>query len=116
MVAWDEAGDDLALAGLGRQPSETAAEYAGRAGRVATGVAAPLAQLADHLSAAAYSPAGVDRTIARRAEAAAAAVSADVRAGAHPARRALWLLDPRPLVRAVRERAAARRSETHARV
>src|SRR3712207_1489013 len=26
LVAWDEAGEDLALAGLGRQPSETAAE------------------------------------------------------------------------------------------
>ena len=115
-VAWEEAGDDLALAGLGRQPSETAAEYAGRAGRVAEGVAAPLAELAGHLSVAAYSPAGVDEGAAGRAESAAAAVRADLRATAPPVRRALWVLDPRPLVRAVREWAAGARRRTDGKV
>ncbi|HEX2193052.1 MAG TPA: transglutaminaseTgpA domain-containing protein [Acidimicrobiales bacterium] len=111
LVAWDEAGDDLALAGLGRLPSETAPEYAGRAGRVVAGVAVPLAELAGHVSAAAYSPAGVDEATAARAEAASAAVQADVRATTPPARRALWVLDPRPLVRAVSGCVTARRGK-----
>ena len=116
LVAWEEAGDDLALAGLGRQPSETVAEYAGRAGRVAAGVAAPLAELAGHLSVAAYSPVGVDDVAAGRAESAAAAVRADVRAAALPVHRALWVLDPRPLARAITEWAANQRRKKDARV
>jgi transglutaminase-like putative cysteine protease len=99
LVAWEEAGDDLDLAGLGRLPSETAAEYAGRAGRVAAGVAAPLSELAVHVSVAAYSPTGVDEAAAGRAESAAAAVRADLWATAGPVHRARWALDPRPLLR-----------------
>ena len=112
LVSWEEAGDDLARAGLGRQPWETASEYAGRAGRVAAGVAAPLAELAGHLSVAAYSPTGVDDAAARRAESAAAAVRADVRTTANPVRRAIWVLDPRPLARTVRTFAARPRRKT----
>ena len=115
LVAWDEAGDDLALAGLGRLPSETAPEYAGRAGWVAAGVAAPLTELADHVSVAAYSPTGVDEAAAGRAESAAAAVRAEVRASARPVRRALWALDPRPLLKEAPQWAEKLRNRTRLR-
>jgi transglutaminase-like putative cysteine protease len=109
LVAWEEAGEDLALAGLGRRPAETANEYAERARVGAAGAAPALAELAGHLSAAAFSPAGVDEAAAVRAEAAAAVVRADVRVAATPGRRALWALDPRPLARAASDAVESRR-------
>ena len=108
LVAWQEAEDDLAVAGLGRQPAETGSEYARRlanvGGPASSGrVTAGMAELADHRSEAAFSPVGVDERAAERAERAAAAVTTALRSEAGPARRALWSLHPRPLVEAARD-------------
>ena len=105
LVAWQEAEDDLAVAGLGRQPAETGSEYARRlanvGGPASNGrVAAGMAELAGHRSAAAFSPSGADERAAGQAETAAAAVATALRSGASPARRALWSLHPRPLAEA----------------
>jgi hypothetical protein len=98
LVAWDEAGEDLARAGLGRLPAETAPEYARRLDIVSPETSGALAALAADLSAAAFSASGVSDDAAARAEAAAGAVKVELRASASPLRRALWALDPRPLV------------------
>ncbi|MGI8777299.1 MAG: transglutaminaseTgpA domain-containing protein [Acidimicrobiales bacterium] len=102
MLAWSEAEEDLARAGLGQRPAETPTEYATRArtGLATTPVGLAMVDLAGQLTSAAYSPAGADDAAAGRAESAAATVRTAVRAQAGPVARTLWSLDPRPLVRA----------------
>ncbi len=103
LLAWSEAEEDLARAGIGQRPAETAAEFAARArsGLPATSAGSAMFELAGQLSSAAYSPAGADETAAHRAESAAATVRTAVRADVGPVARTLWSLDPRPLVKAV---------------
>ncbi|HEX2274519.1 MAG TPA: DUF3488 and transglutaminase-like domain-containing protein, partial [Acidimicrobiales bacterium] len=69
LAAWQDAEDDLAVAGLGRRPAETGSEYARRLANLggpasSRNVAAGMAELAGHRSAAAFSPAGVDERTA----------------------------------------------------
>ncbi|HEX2042820.1 MAG TPA: DUF3488 and transglutaminase-like domain-containing protein, partial [Acidimicrobiales bacterium] len=113
LAAWQDAEDDLSVAGLGRRPAETGSEYARRlanaGGPMSSGrVAAGMAELAGHRSAAAFSPAGVDESTASRAEQAAASVTTALRSEAGAARRTLWALNPRPLADAAREGVGAR--------
>lgn len=96
MLAWSDAEDELALAGLRRRPSETAPEYAVRAGDI-TGAGPATSELATCVTSAAFSPTGADDATAARAEAAAAAIRVEVGKDVNPARRAARYLDPRPL-------------------
>jgi len=101
LLAWTEAEEDMARAGLAPRPAETAGEYADRASggtEPATGTA--LVELAGEVSTAAYSPLGADEHAAARAETAAAAVRSAVSDDLGPVRTALWSLDPRPLLAA----------------
>jgi transglutaminase-like putative cysteine protease len=113
LAAWQDAEEDLSVAGLGRHPAETGSEYARRlanvGGPASSGrVAAGMAELAGHRSAAAFSPTGVDEGTAAQAERAAAAVTTALRSEAGPARRTLWALNPRPLMDAAKESVGAR--------
>jgi transglutaminase-like putative cysteine protease len=100
LVAWDEAEDDLAATGLGRQRWETAAEYTARVGPVGgETVSRHLGVLTADAEAAAWSGAGVEPAVADRAEETAAALGTALRADATPLRRTLWAIDPRPLLR-----------------
>ncbi len=100
LVAWDEAEEDLAVTGLGRQRWETAAEYTARVGPVGgPAVSQHLGLLAVDAEAAAWSGAGVEPEIAVRAEESAAALGDALRAEAGPLLRARWAFDPRPLLR-----------------
>ncbi len=103
LLAWSEAEEDLARAGIGQRRAETAAEYAARArsGLPDTSAGSAMFELAGQLSSAAYSPAGADEVAAHRAESAAATVRTAVRADVGPVARTLWSLDPRPLVKAI---------------
>ncbi len=100
LVAWDEAEEDLAATGLGRQRWETAAEYAARVGPVGgETVAHHLDGLTVDAEAAAWSGAAVATEVADRAEGNAAAIGAALRQDATPLRRAALAVDPRPLLR-----------------
>ena len=115
LVAWQEAEEDLRLAGLGRRPAETGPEYVQRlqaAGAFSS--LTELDELSGHRSAAAYSLAGVDEPTARRAEAAAAALGEALRSEAPVWRRAKWALDPRPLLEAARGARESRRERNRA--
>jgi transglutaminase-like putative cysteine protease len=104
LLAWHEAQEDLALAGLPRRRHETAAEYAERAATdralfagSAPGAAEALGQLAADFSVAAFAPTGAHDDVARRAETAAATIHEVVRERATPWQKVKWALDPRPL-------------------
>jgi transglutaminase-like putative cysteine protease len=107
LLAWDEANDDLALAGVRRVPSETAAEFARRASLGAPGPAAPdgeatreaMTLLAERWATATWSPEGATDEEAAGAAEAAARVHAAVVARTSSVRRWLRDLDPRPLLR-----------------
>ncbi|MGI9080585.1 MAG: transglutaminaseTgpA domain-containing protein [Acidimicrobiales bacterium] len=112
LLAWSEAEEDLARAGMSQRPAETAVEYAARARTevATTPVVGPaMSELAGQLSWAAYSPAGADEAAADAAESAAATVRTAVRSDLGPVGRTLWSLDPRPLVRAGQALAVTRR-------
>jgi hypothetical protein len=98
LVAWDEACEALASAGVGRRLWETPSEYARRAsmaGRLPSGVAE---QLAASASAASWSAAGVGHDVAARAVEGAHTVERSVAAGATTWERLRRELDPRPLL------------------
>ena len=97
LVAWAEATEDLAAAGIARRPSETAAEFARRVGPTVGDAGPPLAGLAEDTSAASWSAGGVAVDVAVRAEASAAAVGAELRDEASVLDRVKQALDPRPL-------------------
>ena len=67
LVAWEEATEDMAAAGLPSRPDETAVEYAHRVRKAAGPAGAPLTRLADDTTAAAWSAGGVAEEVARRA-------------------------------------------------
>lgn len=99
LVAWDEAEEDLAVTGLPRQRWETAAEYTARVGPVGgAAVARHLRLLSADVEAAAWSMSAVPPEAAARAAHSAASIAAALRAGAGPLRRAVWAVDPRPLL------------------
>ncbi|MFN2606514.1 MAG: transglutaminaseTgpA domain-containing protein [Acidimicrobiales bacterium] len=109
LAAWADVQDDLALAGVGRRPAETATEYAARARSGAAGMGPAVSDLAGYVSAAAFSPTGADEATAARAEASARAVHDEVACDVRPSRRAARSLDPRPLVGAGAAAVRARR-------
>ena len=97
LVSWEEAVESLTIAGLGRQPAETAREYARRI-VAGSATARALAGLAEDAEGAAWSPRPVDEGTADRAEEAARDVGAALWASAAPMTRVRWVLDPRPLL------------------
>ena len=98
LVAWAEATEDLAAAGMAPRPEETAPEFAHRVCRAAGPAGAALVRLADDTSAAAWSAVGVASEVAARAEMEAANVAEDLRARATLPDRIRKSLDPRPLL------------------
>lgn len=101
LVAWTEAEEALALAGVARAPAETPAEYVARvaAAGFPPPVVTPLAALAEETAVAGFAPAGAGGTGAERAASAAAAVEGALRAQAGWRERVRWTVDPRPLLR-----------------
>jgi HPt (histidine-containing phosphotransfer) domain-containing protein len=97
LVAWEEATEDMAAAGLAPRPDETAVEYAHRVRKAAGPAGAPLIRLADDTTAAAWSAGGVAEEVARRAEKEAAGVAIELRAQATRRERLKKALDPRLL-------------------
>ena len=97
LVAWAEAVEDLAAAGLGRRRWETAPEFARRVSRAAGPAGPALVRLADDTSAAAWSADGVAAGVAVRATAEAANVALELRAQSSVRERLKRALDPRPL-------------------
>jgi transglutaminase-like putative cysteine protease len=98
LVAWAEATEDMAAAGLAPRPEETAAEFAHRVCRPAGPAGAALVRLADDSSAAAWSAGGVAPEVAARAEAEAAGIAIALSAQATRRQRLIRALDPRPLL------------------
>ncbi len=94
VVAWDDATEWLGLAGHGRRRWETPHEYARRADVRET--AGGVAVLADTLTVASWSAAGVEADAASAAESASADVKAAVLARTPRRQRVRWALDPRP--------------------
>jgi hypothetical protein len=97
LVAWEDVEEDLAAVGLARRPSETAPEYAHRVSRSAGPAGPPLVNLADDMSAAAWSSGGVATEVAVRAETGAAAIGRELDARSTVRERAAKALDPRRL-------------------
>lgn len=116
LVAWAEAGEALARAGVARRAPETADEYARRAtnaARLPEVAADALRRSARDMALAGYSAGPVSSEVARRAVSDAASVEAALRADATRRRRVRWALDPRPLWHArTRKRVVSR---SHAR-
>ncbi|MGI8806439.1 MAG: transglutaminaseTgpA domain-containing protein [Acidimicrobiales bacterium] len=100
LVAWADATEDMAAAGMALRPEETAAEFAHRVGRSAGPAGAGLVRLADDVSAASWSATGVAQEVAVRAEAEAAGIAAELTAQATRRERIRRALDPRPLLAA----------------
>jgi hypothetical protein len=92
LVAWEDAEELLALAGVPRRGSETPREYAGRAPRLTDVSSEVLAALAADTETAAYSSAGVDAATVARAEAAAAEVRGQLASAATRPERVRWAL------------------------
>ncbi|MGI9022625.1 MAG: transglutaminaseTgpA domain-containing protein [Acidimicrobiales bacterium] len=101
LLAWSEAEEDLPRSSRITRLAETAAGDSVLAGAGPFAPAGPaMAELADQLSSAAYSPVAPDETAAARAEAIAAGVRTAVHHDVGPVGRAMWALDPRPLLAA----------------
>lgn len=102
MVAWADAGDSLAWAGLGRRRAETPAEYAARVGRSGSLPPQPtrhLEALASEVVTTSYAPDGATPEAAGRARQAADSLAVAVRARASGWERVRRALDPRDLLR-----------------
>jgi transglutaminase-like putative cysteine protease len=97
LVAWAEATEDMAGAGMAAKADETAAEFAHRVCRAAGPAGPALVRLADDSTTAAWSAGGVAAEVAVRAEAEAAGVASELRAQATRRERLTRALDPRPL-------------------
>ncbi len=102
LVAWAEATEDMAAAGLAVRPEETAAEFAHRVCRAAGPAHPALVRLADDSSAAAWSAGGVATEVAVRSEVEAANVATELAAQASRVERLRRALDPRPLLAGAR--------------
>ncbi len=99
-LAWTETGEAIAGAGAPPDPSETPAEYAGRAARtliLPEEARRPHSrQLAEIVEVTAYGPAEPEEDRAEAARSAGAVVSRALAAERPVGRRALLLVDPRP--------------------
>ncbi len=98
-LAWNDAVDDLALAGVPRSPAETHREYGTRAQVALPAHRDPIAQLASTSEIGAFAGSGVDEPLAGQAERAAAEIHDGVRRDVPAWRRLLHELDPRTLRR-----------------
>ena len=110
LVAWAEATEDMAAAGLAVRADETASEFAHRVCRAAGPAGPALVRLADDSSAAAWSAGGVAPEVAVRSEMEAANVAAELAAQASRVERLRRALDPRPLLAGLRPSSASRAS------
>jgi len=108
LVAWAEATEDMAAAGMAVRTEETAAEFAHRVCRAAGPAGPALVRLADDSSAAAWSAGGVAPEVAGRSEVEAANVATALAAQASRVERIRRALDPRPLLAGARRRRPAR--------
>jgi hypothetical protein len=100
LVAWREASESLAQAGLPRQRGETLHEHArrvGGAGRLPPPAAGAMSELAGAAAVASYGGDPVGPEVATQAVAAAATVEAGLKAAASRPERLRWALDPRAL-------------------
>lgn len=97
LVAWAEATEDMAAAGLPARSDETAVEYAHRVCKAAGPAGAALIRLADDTTAAAWSAGGVAGEVAARAEAEAANVARDLANQATKRERVRQALNPKLL-------------------
>jgi transglutaminase-like putative cysteine protease len=95
LVAWEDATEALALAGLPRRPAETPAEYARRVAAADGLPAEVLPLLAGAVSEALFAPGPLPAVRAEEAVVAAAAVRSHVRATVPWRRRAAAAVDPR---------------------
>jgi transglutaminase-like putative cysteine protease len=98
LVAWEEAGEALAGAGVPRAPAETAEEYSRRAAKEAklsTHAAEALAELARDMAPACYAEGPIAAEVAHRSLRNAAAVEDALREVATPRQRLVRMLDPR---------------------
>jgi transglutaminase-like putative cysteine protease len=98
LVAWAEATEDMAAAGMAPRPDETAVEFAHRVCRAAGPAGPALIRLADDTSTAAWSAGGVADEVATRAAVEASGVATELAAQATRRERIKRALDPRPLV------------------
>jgi len=98
LVAWEEAGEALAAAGVPRRPAETPVEYAARAAGTAGVDPLRLRSLAAAATEAGWSDELVDEEAAATAQADAGAVVDAVRAARTRGERLLAAVDPRPLL------------------
>ena len=115
MVAWAEAAEALAAAGVARRPCETLLEHAARAAgdeRLADRVAEPVLVLAGRAGTVSYSRREVDAGEAADCDRAAAAVGSAVRSVTPLHRRVAHAVDPRPLLSAPRRQGTRRRDPT----
>jgi transglutaminase-like putative cysteine protease len=100
-VAWTEACEALASAGVPRRPAETMLEYAARApgaARLPSAAGAALRTLATDAAVAGYAAGVPAAEVVYRAIASAATVERALHEQAERAERARRLLDPRPLL------------------
>jgi transglutaminase-like putative cysteine protease len=98
LLAWEEAEEILAIAaGLPRRPAETPLEYAARVTAPASLDRDRMTTLAHDTTAARFSAAEVDETVALEAESAVADVRRTLLGRATAAQRVLWAVDPRTL-------------------
>lgn len=100
LVAWNEASESLAQAGLPRQRGETLHEHArrvGGTGRLPPPAAGAMGELAGAAAVASYGGGPVGAEVATQAVAAAATVEAGLKAVASRPERLRRALDPRPL-------------------
>jgi transglutaminase-like putative cysteine protease len=112
LVAWEEATEALAGAGVPRAPAETADEFARRAAREAklsTHAAAALQELAHDMAPACYAAGPIAAEVVRRSLLHVAAVEDGLRENATPRQRLLRTLDPRFLWRSVDRRKVVNR-------
>ena len=96
-LAWDDALEALELVEIRHRPQETPAEFAMRVDENRRDLG-PVVALADSTTSARYSP-DIDDSVVTDAEASAVEIRAVCHASASNGRRALALLDPRPLVK-----------------
>jgi transglutaminase-like putative cysteine protease len=100
LVAWGEVSETLALAGAGRRPGETLAEYARRAGgaTLAPERSRVLTELARDVALASYSNSTIPPATVARVVADAGRIEETVRKRSPARLRWRWVLDPRPLL------------------
>jgi transglutaminase-like putative cysteine protease len=98
LVAWEEVGEALAVAGVPRHAAETPVEYAARAAGSAGVDPWRLRALAATATEAGWSDQAVDEAVANTAVAHAGAVVDGVRATRTRGERLRAVLDPRPLL------------------